>query len=131
MHDVGLNLIHRFRPKGEFLNQENYFPLNGWSEASCQWKIPIFGTSIFFRRSIPSDWPTGIIWNGGEVWKKPRYHDITIPHDSTDNNNTIDRGTAEVRIFTRYSWENSINETGSFREQEEKYYSGTRSDFLC
>jgi hypothetical protein len=98
--DVGLNLIHRFRPKGEFLCQENYFPLNGWSEASCQWKIPIFGTSIFFRRSIPSDWPTGIIWTGGDVWKKPRYPDITLPCDKPAITISLAEGSAEVRIFT-------------------------------
>jgi len=98
--DIGLNLIHRFRPKGEFLCQENYFPLNGWSEASCQWKIPIFGTSIFFRRSIPSDWPTGIIWTGGDVWKKPRYPDITLPCDKPAITISLAEGSAEVRIFT-------------------------------
>lgn len=98
--NIGLNLIHRFRPKGEFLNQENYFPLNGWSEASCQWKIPVFGTSIFFRRSIPSDWPTGIIWTGGDVWKKPRYPDISLPHDSPIITIPLTEGSAEVRIFT-------------------------------
>lgn len=98
--DIGLNLIHRFRPKGEFLCQENYFPLNGWSEASCQWKIPIFGTSIFFRRSIPSDWPTGIVWTGGDVWKKPRYPDITLPCDTPAITIPLTEGSAEVRIFT-------------------------------
>ena len=98
--DIGLNLIHRFRPKGEFLCQENYFPLNGWSEASFQWKIPIFGTSIFFRRSIPSDWPTAIIWTGGDVWKKPRYPDITLPCDKPAITISLTEGSAEVRIFT-------------------------------
>jgi hypothetical protein len=98
--DIGLNLIHRFRPKKEFLNQENYFPLNGWSEASCQWKIPVFGTSIFFRRSIPSDWPTGIIWTGGDVWRKPRYPDISLPYDSPAIIVPLNEGSAEVRIFT-------------------------------
>jgi len=98
--DIGLNLIHRFRPKGEFLCQENYFPLNGWSEASCQWKIPVFGTSIFFRRSIPSDWPTGIVWSGGDVWKKPRYPDISLPCDPSTIIIQLTEGSAEVRIFT-------------------------------
>jgi hypothetical protein len=98
--DIGLNLIHRFRPKGEFLCQENYFPLNGWSEASYQWKIPVFGTSIFFRRSIPSDWPTGIFWTGGVVWKKPSYPDITLPCDKPAITMQLAEGSAEVRIFT-------------------------------
>jgi len=101
--DVGLNLIHRFRPKGEFLCQENYFPLNGWSEASYQWKIPVFGTSIFFRRSIPSDWPTGIVWTGGDVWRKPRYPEITLPHDLPTITIPLAEGSAEVRIFTDIS----------------------------
>jgi len=98
--DIGLNLIHRFRPKGEMLNQENYFPLNAWSGTSFQWNIPVFGTSIFFRRPVPSGWPSGIMWAGGSVWRKPGYDDITLPPDPNRISVALPEGTAEVRIFT-------------------------------
>lgn len=100
---VGLNLIHRFRPSGEFLSQENYFPLNGWSEASYQWQIPVFGTAIFFRRSIPFDWPTGIFWKLGDTWRKPKYREISLPHDLPIISIPLIEGYAEVRIFTDIS----------------------------
>lgn len=97
--DIGLNLIHRYYPKKEKLSQENYFPLCGWSEASCQWKIPIFGTSIFFRRSIPPNWPTGIIWTGGDVWEKLKYLDISLPYKIPVEKISLPEGMAEIRFF--------------------------------
>lgn len=97
--DVGLNLIHRFRPKGDGLSQENYFPVNGWSEASFEWDIPIFGTSIFFRRQIPSSWPSGIAWTSGPVWKKLKYPEIALPHDEPAITIPLAEGSAEVRLF--------------------------------
>jgi len=96
---VGLNLIHRIRPSGEFLSQENFFPLNGWSEASFQWKIPIFGTTIFFRRPIPSNWPTGIVWLLGEKWRKPKYREISLAHDVTISKKLLNEY-AEIRLFS-------------------------------
>lgn len=97
--DIGLNLIHRFRPKGEPLNQENYFPLNAWSGTSFSWNIPVFGTSIFFRRAIPPGWPSGIMWNGGDTWRKAGYDDITLPHDNKILV-PLSEGSVEVRFFT-------------------------------
>jgi len=97
---VGLNLIHRFRPRGEKLSREDYFPKYGWSEASFQWGIPIFGTAIFFRRSVPSDWPTGVIWKSGNTWRKPDCHEITIPHDPSVIQIPLTEGSAEVRLFS-------------------------------
>lgn len=98
--DIGLNLIHRFRPRGSKLSREDYFPKNGWSEASYQWKIPIFGTSIFFRRSIPSDWPSGVMWAGGNLWSKRNYPDISLSPDLPIITIPLTEGSAEVRIFT-------------------------------
>lgn len=98
---IGLNLIHRIRPSGEFLSQENYFPLNGWSETSFQWQIPIFGTTIFFRRPIPSNWPTGIFWMLGEKWRKPKYREISLAPDLPKILIEFENEYAEVRIFSK------------------------------
>lgn len=102
---VGLNIIHRFRPRGQHLSREDYFPKFGWSEASYQWQIPIFGTSIFFRRKIPipDEWPTGVFWKSGEVWREPKIEDIALPCDLPIISIPLVEGFAEIRIFTDIS----------------------------
>lgn len=104
---VGLNLIHRFRPRGQRLSREDYFPIFGWSEASFQWEIPIFGTAIFFRRSVmlyhnsvTTEWPSGVFWKSGDEWREPDIVDITLPWDLPVMTIPLDEGSAEVRIFT-------------------------------
>lgn len=97
---VGLNLIHRFHPKGQGLSQENFFPRFGWSESSYHWNIPVFGTVIFYRRDIPSAWPTGIFWKLGEVWRNSKYEEIALNPDLPVYKISLPEGYAEIRIFT-------------------------------
>ena len=104
---VGLNLIHRFRPRGQKLSREDYFPISGWSEASYQWQIPIFGSAIFFRRPVifyrsPVDieWPSGVFWKSGDEWRKPKIEEIFLPWDLPVISIPFTEESAEVRIFT-------------------------------
>ncbi|TAJ44056.1 hypothetical protein [Methanofollis fontis] len=97
--DVGLNLIHRFCPPNEGPTQENYFPRKGFAGASKTWGIPIFGTGIFYRRDIPSAWPTGIYWKLGEQ-AHCTYDDIALPMDRSISHIPVPEGHAEVRLFT-------------------------------
>lgn len=97
--DIGLNLIHRFCPKGEGPSQENYFPRYGFAGASKIWGIPIFGTGIYYRRDIPADWPTGVYWKpGGRV--RCTYEEIALPVDRSIGPISVPEGHVEVRVFS-------------------------------
>jgi hypothetical protein len=63
--DIILNLVHRFHKPGEGPSGDVYFARDGFAGASKQWSCPIFGAAIFFDRSMPPNWPTGVRWNRG------------------------------------------------------------------
>jgi hypothetical protein len=97
--DFVLNLVHCFYPRGEGPSGNQYFAKHGFAGASKQWNCPVFGTAVFFGRSIPPKWPTGVVWNQGSkstlVWKydenplSPEER-FVIP---------VTEGLAEVRIY--------------------------------
>lgn len=60
------NYVHSFNPRGEVGSGESYFARHGFAGAAKQWCCPVFGAAVFFNRTIPSEWPTGVIWNQGE-----------------------------------------------------------------
>ena len=65
--DVILNLVHCFFPVGVGPSGASYFAKNGFAGASKQWSCPVFGTAVFFNRTIPESWPTGVYWNCGDM----------------------------------------------------------------
>ena len=97
--DFVLNLIHRFNPKGAGGSGEIYFAKHGLAGASKQWNCPAFGAVVFFNRSIPENWPSGVYWTKGEestqywsyrdnpVYSKKRFRII------------VKEGIASVRIY--------------------------------
>ena len=62
-----IELAHCFYPKGQGPSGESYFARHGFAGASRQWNCPVFGTGVFFRRTIPENWPTGVLWNQGTI----------------------------------------------------------------
>ena len=74
--DLILDLIHAFNPKGEGGSGEVYFAKHGLAGASRQWNCPAFGAAVFFNRSIPKKWPSGVLWNqAGKSTKCWKYKD--------------------------------------------------------
>jgi len=73
--DIGIiiNLVHKFNPKGEGSSSEGYFAKHGFAGSSREWGCPTFGAAVFFNRTIPPRWPTGVLWNQGvkeiKYWK--------------------------------------------------------------
>ncbi|MFD1674289.1 hypothetical protein [Alicyclobacillus fodiniaquatilis] len=71
--DVVLDLVHGFQPKTEGNSGDVYFAKHGFAGASKQWKVPVFGAAVFLGRPIPPNWPTGVVWDQGELptgnWK--------------------------------------------------------------
>jgi hypothetical protein len=65
--DSIIDLIHGFDPKGEGPSGEAYFARHGLAGAAKQWKCPAFGSAVFFNRSLPLGWPSGIFWNKGKL----------------------------------------------------------------
>ena len=64
--DAVLNCVHCFYPKGQGPSGDPYFARHGFAGAAKQWSCPVYGTAIFYDRSMPPAWPTGVAWNRGE-----------------------------------------------------------------
>jgi len=62
--DVVLDLVHGFTGSGKGSGC-SYFARHGFAGTSKHWKCPVFGAAVFFNRSIPEDWPSGVFWNQG------------------------------------------------------------------
>jgi hypothetical protein len=62
--DITLVLSHRFQPHGQENSGEVDFVRKGVAGASQQWNCPTFVSSTFYDRSMPENWPTGILWGG-------------------------------------------------------------------
>ncbi len=60
--DATLVLAHQFRKRGEGSSGDVDFARKGFAGASQHWMCPVFGTAVFFCRSIPENWPTGVLW---------------------------------------------------------------------
>lgn len=65
--DFVVNLVHCFYPKGLGPSGEQYFAKHGFAGASKQWGCPVFGTAVFYNRGMPERWPTGVMWNSGDI----------------------------------------------------------------
>jgi len=97
--DIALNLIHRVYEKGgsRNLTQENNFPCIFGARSSAVWQVPVFMTAIFFRPSLPEDWPTGVYC----IEERPHrtgYGEISIPH-TTLKRIELREGYAIVHMF--------------------------------
>jgi len=97
--DVVLNQVHCFYPKGGGPAGDVLFARHGFAGASKQWNCPIFGAVVFFNRSIPERWPTGVYWNQGDKgtinWK---YDDNPLKYTEEFTVN-ITEGIALVRMY--------------------------------
>jgi len=77
--NVILNCVHGFYPPKQGAAGISLFTRHGFAGASKRWGCPVFGTAVFFNRSVPKDWPTGVYWNqGSKSTKEWRYSDNPI-----------------------------------------------------
>jgi predicted amidohydrolase/copper chaperone CopZ len=97
--DVILNLVHCFYPVGKGPSGTSFFARHGFAGASKQWKCPVFGTAVFFNRSIPERWPTGVYWDQGDKnTPKWKYEDNPLKY-SREFKVDISEGKASVKIY--------------------------------
>ena len=60
--DIVFDLIHRFTTPSLKASNESSFARYGLAGAAKQWRVPVFGSAVFFNRSIPKRWRrSGII----------------------------------------------------------------------
>jgi len=64
--DIIINNIHAFCQPGDGNSGDSYFARHGLAGASRQWECPVFAAAIFFERTIPKNWPTGVVWSLGK-----------------------------------------------------------------
>lgn len=97
--DVGLNLIHRvYERRGQRkLNQENSFPCNFGARSSFIWNVPIFLTTIFFRKDLPREWPTGVFCFREKI-PRSTYEEIGLSHTTLESI-PLEEGYAIVHVF--------------------------------
>ena len=65
--DVVLNLVHCFYQRGKGPSGLALFAKHCLAGASKQWKCPVFAAVFFFKPNIPTQWPTGVYWNQGDM----------------------------------------------------------------
>jgi len=74
-----LNCVHGFYLPKQGAAGVSLFTRHGFAGASKQWGCPVFGTAVFFNRSVPKDWPSGVYWNqGSKSTKEWAYSDNPI-----------------------------------------------------
>jgi len=94
-----IELAHCFYPKDKGPSGDPYFARHGFAGAARQWDCPAFGTGIFFRREVPERWPTGVIWNQGEISTNEWTYEMNpLKPEKVIRMNVTD-GAAGVRLF--------------------------------
>ena len=97
--DIILDLVHGFYPKGKPGSGEVYFAKYGFAGASKSWDCLVFGAAVFFNRSIPERWPSGVYWNQGDKSvQKWRYTDNPLKPKVTFEL-SMNEGVASIRIY--------------------------------
>ena len=97
--DVVLDLVHGFYPRGKAGSGDVYFAKNGFAGTSKHWGRPVFGAAVFFNRTIPKKWPSGVYWNQGKkTTQRWRYDDNPLK-PTRQYEFEIREGIAQVRIF--------------------------------
>jgi hypothetical protein len=97
--DFVLNMIHRFVPKGEGGSGEVYFAKHGLAGASKQWNCPVFGAAMFKRREVPINWPTGVIWNQGDISTKFWKYSDNILEVHSEQKMEFETNTVNIKIY--------------------------------
>jgi hypothetical protein len=99
--DLIVNLIHGFNPKGKSGSGDVYFAKHGLAGSSKQWGCPAYGAAVFSHRNVPSNWPTGVMWNQGDKstleWKY--VENALVQPDSLTVNSSNPNEKAIIRIF--------------------------------
>jgi hypothetical protein len=98
--DAILDLVHAFWPAGKGVSGNGNYARKVMGGASKEWGCSIFGSAVFFNRPIPTLWPSGILWNKGNMrtmdWK---YQDNPMLPTSVWSLE-IPEGKALVRTFS-------------------------------
>jgi hypothetical protein len=97
--DVVLNLAHQFNPKGEGSSSEPYFAKWGYAGAAKSWTCLVVGSVVFVRRSVPEDWPSGVLWTQGDLSPKKWRYDMNTMRSSEILHFKTGRGPATIRIY--------------------------------
>lgn len=106
--DVVLDFVHGFhlpRKRTISTGEKNMsgdvdFARKGFAGASKQWACPVFGSAIFFNRSIAERWPSGIYWNqGGKSPKRWRYDSNPVKKPMSHSHG-IPEGKVLIRIYS-------------------------------
>ena len=97
--DIVLDLAHGFFQKGEGGSGDVYFAKHGFAGSSKQWSCPTFGAAVFFQRNVPPQWPTGIIWNQGNMSTTRWKYEMNELSPSKETIISTKHETAYVRYF--------------------------------
>lgn len=106
--NIILNTIHQFTPRCKCkgakckcgaASGDVDFARKGLAGASKAWNSPVFGSVVFFNRSIPQKWPSGVYWNQGhKSVQKWKYKNNPIKEEDKFEL-LIKEGVALVRIY--------------------------------
>lgn len=94
-----LNLVHCFYPKGQGPSGSSYFARHKFAGASKQWHCPVYGAASFFINPMPERWPSGVIWNQGNILTRDWKYEMNPFVPMSSIRVPIDEGHATIRFF--------------------------------
>jgi len=94
-----IDCIHCFYEKELAASEEPVFARYGFAAVSRQWKCPVFGTGIFVEHAVPVHWPTGVMWDRGEMSTRFWNYGMNPLHPEESFSVELREGRASVRVF--------------------------------
>jgi hypothetical protein len=95
-----IELAHCFYMRGQGPSGESYFARHGFAGAARHWNCPVFGTGVFFGRSVPESWPTGVVWNQGIISTTNWNYGMNPLKPRKIMRLKVDDGAAVIRLFS-------------------------------
>jgi hypothetical protein len=97
--DVVLNLAHQFNPHGEGASGVSYFARLGFAGAARKWNCLVVGSVVFVRRPVLENWPSGVLWNQGDLLLKKWTYEMNPVRPCEILHFSTSRGPATIRVY--------------------------------
>lgn len=94
-----LNLVHCFYPRGQGPSGSAYFARHKFAGAAKEWQCPVYGAASFFINPMPELWPSGVIWNQGDLHTPDWKYSMNPLTPTSTIQIPIDEGRATIRYF--------------------------------
>jgi hypothetical protein len=81
------------------LSGDVYWAKNGMAGASMKWCIPVYASTIFYNRTIPQRWPSGVLSDNKNGSTKSWKYEDNLTEKEQEWNVILPKETACLSIF--------------------------------